>query len=537
MNESFLSAMKPLKNGDSYLKNENSKISISIIDTINTISVDNKNNKNNKNSKISKKRKLNYNFDKKSFNSRHKTLTPIHSIRYYFKNNLRYVVPYHCEMNFNIKKYQSGKELIHLLTQCYIHPFSNFYEYLLENGKIYINSEQITNGKRILKLNEIIKLKMHRHEPPVSAKKIEIIYHQNFINKFIFNYNDKNLNKNFAIWDEILIVNKPAGIPVHSCGQFVYNCVLKILQNEYNFDQLYVVHRLDRVTSGLLFFGKTKNATKYLNSFFQKTPESQTINDKQNDSQNDNRNGNIGVIRAENNNDNQNIQNENDINESIKKVYLARVEGKFPETEIIVNTSIPVSHKGNQIATTKFKLRHYNGHSSVIECIPIQGRMHQIRLHLKQIKHPILNDAQYNTEKVHFLSNTYVDTEGMKRHDELQNDSTKKVIAVSDSECSINTHLPCDYEVSNQVLTYDYEPSCAVCNAKKSISIFGKRRFCYYIYLHCWKYTIDGIEFETPIPEWAKENYDSSKSCQSPFMQMAYEKSKHSQFYAFDEFN
>jgi 23S rRNA-/tRNA-specific pseudouridylate synthase len=54
----------------------------------------------------------------------------------------------------------------------------------------------------------------------------------------------------------MLIINKPGGIPIHPCGRYYYNTILSILSFKYN--SLFVVHRLDKTTSGLLVIAKDK---------------------------------------------------------------------------------------------------------------------------------------------------------------------------------------------------------------------------------------------------------------------------------------
>lgn len=90
---------------------------------------------------------------------------------------------------------------------------------------------------------------------------------------------------------------------------------------------------------------------------------------------------------------------------SVQKEYLCRVEGEFPSEEIEV--SQPIEVFSNKIGvcgvdpqgkecTTVFKRLSFNGKSSVVLAKPKQGRMHQIRVHLQYLGHPIVNDILYN---------------------------------------------------------------------------------------------------------------------------------------------
>lgn len=55
-----------------------------------------------------------------------------------------------------------------------------------------------------------------------------------------------------------------------------------------------------------------------------------------------------------------------------------------------------ISPKGKESSTT-FKKLSFNGTSSLVHCFPKSGRMHQIRLHLQYLGHPIINDPLYNS--------------------------------------------------------------------------------------------------------------------------------------------
>lgn len=83
---------------------------------------------------------------------------------------------------------------------------------------------------------------MHRHEPPVSGAPLQILVDDG----------------------EVLVVDKPASIPVHPCGRFRHNTVIFILGKEHGVSELHTVHRLDRLTSGVLLFARTLETSKKL---------------------------------------------------------------------------------------------------------------------------------------------------------------------------------------------------------------------------------------------------------------------------------
>lgn len=87
-----------------------------------------------------------------------------------------------------------------------------------------------------------MKNRVHRHEPPVVGKPLEVLVDDG----------------------EVLVVDKPASIPVHPCGRFRHNTVIFILGKERGISELHTVHRLDRLTSGVLLFARTLETSKKL---------------------------------------------------------------------------------------------------------------------------------------------------------------------------------------------------------------------------------------------------------------------------------
>lgn len=90
----------------------------------------------------------------------------------------------------------------------------------------------------------------------------------------------------------------------------------------------------------------------------------------------------------------------------LEKEYVCRVEGEFPDGEVVCEEPIlvvsfkvglcRVDPKGKD-SRTVFQKLSYNGCSSVVRCLPLTGRTHQIRVHLQYLGFPILNDPIYGS--------------------------------------------------------------------------------------------------------------------------------------------
>jgi len=161
--------------------------------------------------------------------------------------------------------------------------------------------------------------------------------------------------------EELVVLDKPCSLPVHPCGRYRHNTVVFILAKEFGLKNLRTIHRLDRLTSGLLMFGRNPRKAREME---------QQIRNRQ-----------------------------------VLKEYVCRVDGEFPEgkTECsqpveVVSYKIgvcKVSTHGKE-CRTEFERLSFNGQTSVVVCRPFTGRMHQIRVHLQFLGFPVMNDPLYN---------------------------------------------------------------------------------------------------------------------------------------------
>ncbi|KAG9008906.1 hypothetical protein FRB93_005956 [Tulasnella sp. JGI-2019a] len=199
----------------------------------------------------------------------------------------------------------------------------------------------------IIQNGDIIENMRHRHEPPISSILVKII-HRDEENGFI-------------------VVDKPGGLPVHAAGRYYRHSLTEILTNDFGIEKPHTVNRLDRLTSGCMFIATTSKTARMLT-------EEMTA----------------GIIRKE---------------------YVARCIGKFPEEEVVVEEpmlcvdrqmGLNIVHPEGKHAKTIFNRMFYDeiSDTSVLHCQPLTGRSHQIRVHLQFIGHPIANDPVYSDPKV-----------------------------------------------------------------------------------------------------------------------------------------
>nr|XP_057946299.1 RNA pseudouridylate synthase domain-containing protein 2 [Doryrhamphus excisus] len=259
---------------------------------------------------------------------------------YYFEGGLRKVHPYFFDFKTYCKGRWVGKSLLEVFESEFRAESIEYYQRAAREGRIRLNETPVEDLSVVLKNNDHMRNTVHRHEPPVVGKPLEVLVDDG----------------------EVLVVDKPASIPVHPCGRFRHNTVIFILGKERGISELHTVHRLDRLTSGVLLFARTLETSKKLD---------QLVRDRK-----------------------------------LEKEYVCRVEGEFPQGELICEEPIlvvsfkiglcRVDPKGKECRTV-FQRLSFNGKTSVVRCLPLTGRTHQIRVHLQYLGFPILNDPIYGS--------------------------------------------------------------------------------------------------------------------------------------------
>lgn len=174
--------------------------------------------------------------------------------------------------------------------------------------------------------------------------------------------------------DHIMLINKKAGMVVHPAyanftGTLV-NALTYYLQQKSGDEEAkpYLVHRIDKDTSGIMLVAKTELAqTKLAKEFFDHT---------------------------------------------IDRKYTALVWGDFEDEEGTIDGNLGRSKSNRKVMTvfpdgisgknaiTHWKVIKRFGYITMIECTLETGRTHQIRAHLKYIKHPLFNDASYGGDQI-----------------------------------------------------------------------------------------------------------------------------------------
>ena len=327
-----------------------------------------------------------------------------------------------------------------------------------------------------MKNGEVISHTLHRHEPPVTGQDIGTVHED----------------------DDMIVIDKPAGVPVHPAGRYNYNSVIEIMRAErgYQWNPL-PCNRLDRLTSGVMFIGKNPKAAEKI---------SMQIQDR-----------------------------------TVKKEYVARVIGEFPEGDIVCEQPVmQISPKlglnrarasGKDAKTVFKRLAYYppsmaeqerkveqldlrserekardlgmewkakEGHS-IVRCRPVTGRTHQLRVHLQYLGHPISNDPIYCNQRVfgpHLAAGddkSDDDEDVITRLSKMGKDEVAEAMAYHDEMME---------EYNKKKAEKLTGALCEVCDtplySDPGVHELG-------IYLHAKRYACSEgrWSYESPLPEWA----------------------------------
>lgn len=165
--------------------------------------------------------------------------------------------------------------------------------------------------------------------------------------------------------DDLIVVNKPpflASLDEREGGEIN----LLRLAKQYS-DDAQICHRLDKETSGALVIAKNPEAYRLVSMQFERR--------------------------------------------KVNKVYHAIIDGTHVFEDLKVdlpilnlgNKNVTISRAEGKLAETWFKSLQYFKHYTLVECRPVTGRMHQIRIHLASQKASIAGDSMYGGKPV-FLS-------------------------------------------------------------------------------------------------------------------------------------
>jgi 23S rRNA pseudouridine1911/1915/1917 synthase len=168
----------------------------------------------------------------------------------------------------------------------------------------------------------------------------------------------------------VLVIDKPAGLPMHTTAKFWRNTLVALLRELYPNEQMEIAHRIDRETSGVLLIARNREVASVLTRAFARR--------------------------------------------AVEKTYLALVKGHPPDEGKIdlplhlLDTKSrvmmgPARDGSGLAAVTQFRVVRRLPEHALCEARPLTGRQHQIRVHFASIGHPIVGDKLYGAGEELFM--------------------------------------------------------------------------------------------------------------------------------------
>lgn len=253
--------------------------------------------------------------------------------------------------------------LIEFLKKMFSNLSKNSVKSLLHNEKVFVNGNMTTKYNYELNIGDVVEIREK------VAKNIDIIYE------------DK----------DIIVINKPSGLLTAATekekNKTAYHLVMEYLKKKNKNNRIFIIHRLDKDTSGIIMFAKNERA-KHL------------YQDNWND-----------IVK--------------------KRCYYAVIDGKMENKEGTIksylkengNMVYSVKDRSGKLAITEYKVLKERKNICLLDINLKTGRKNQIRVHMKENKTPILGDLKYG-EKSKLINRLALHAYKL----ELVNPVTKKLL-------------------------------------------------------------------------------------------------------------
>ena len=217
---------------------------------------------------------------------------------------------------------------------------------LIGSGRVSLRGRAVKAAARVGPGDRIVVRYPRREEPPSRHASLDVLYEDG----------------------SLLAVAKPGDLLSHPTDKIVRGAATSILREQFG-ARLHLVHRLDRETSGVLLLAKDPAAARALTDAFTRR--------------------------------------------QVAKEYLALVRGRVAFSSRAVD--LPLGREGGEIkvrqsvtkdgrpAATQFRRLAVGAGASLVAAAPRTGRLHQIRVHLATLGHPVLGDKLYTEDGAAYM--------------------------------------------------------------------------------------------------------------------------------------
>lgn len=243
-------------------------------------------------------------------------------------------------------------------------PMSCIYRFI-RTGQVRVNKKRAKPSYHLAS-GDVIRIPPVKLEPEETKKKLPPALIQRFKQAILYEN------------DQVLVINKPAGFAVHGGSGLSFG-VIEIMRQLYGeHEDIGLVHRLDRETSGCLVLARKRSVLRDLHEQLRLGKVDKTY---------------FALIKG--------VETK-----KRRKVELSLHKNQLLSGERMVR----VQEDGKQAATTFIPVDFF-GDSTLVEVIPHTGRTHQIRVHAQAIGQPVAGDEKYGDK----VFNKKIRLKGLKR--------------------------------------------------------------------------------------------------------------------------
>lgn len=235
--------------------------------------------------------------------------------------------------------------LLNSLLTCLSHKSRKVLKAVLRDGQVAVDGTPVTQFDHPLRSGQRIEVRWDKKTPQQQSHGLNIVYED----------------------QELIIINKPSGLLTIATDKEKRKTAYAILSNYVKMEdpekKIFIIHRLDRETSGLLMFAKNETIKRKIQESWATTIDQRTY---------------VGVVEGE-----------------VKQQEGTIISWLKESKAFIVYSSQNPKH--GQKAVTHYKKIKGNDKFSLLQINLETGRKHQIRVHMQDIKHPIIGDTKYGS--------------------------------------------------------------------------------------------------------------------------------------------
>lgn len=290
---------------------------------------------------------------------------------------IRIVEPYAHTRHVKIPSSFEGVSLIDFLGERYSYRSRAYWTERVQAGDVRIEGSELSHPEDVLKKASAVTFFTPRVVEPAVPDEVRVV----------------------GEGEGWVAVEKPAPMPVHAGGRYFKNTSLAITE-ELLGQKIYPVHRLDAVTSGLVVFATDERMASIMTQALREGHVEKEYKAHV-----------FGCVEQDEQLIDQPIRRKTGfVFESVPAEGLAQEQDlvhakklqegthKMTDLEHAKSSTKSKGRGGLKQAQTVIRVLERGKASSLVQCIPLTGRTHQIRLHCQAMGHPILEDPIYGPD-------------------------------------------------------------------------------------------------------------------------------------------